>query len=62
MCELRSGSGAAEARLGDASDRPGAQVRERDVLLATKLRVPRSRRDVLVRPRLLDRVEEAAAR
>jgi LuxR family maltose regulon positive regulatory protein len=62
MCELRSGSGAAEARLGDASDRPGAQVRERDVLLATKLRVPRRRRDVLVRPRLLDRVEEAAAR
>jgi ATP/maltotriose-dependent transcriptional regulator MalT len=62
MCELRSGSGVAEARPGDGSDRPGAQVRERDVLLATKLRVPRSRRDVLVRPRLLDRIEEAAAR
>src|SRR6266536_3009456 len=41
MCELRSGRGVAEARPGDGSDRPGAQVRERDVLLATKLRVPR---------------------
>jgi hypothetical protein len=62
MCELPAGTGAAEARPSDASHRPGAHVRERDILLATKLRVPRSRPDVLVRPRLLDRVEEAAAR
>jgi len=62
MRELPTGTGAAEARPSDASHRPGAHVRERDILLATKLRVPRSRPDILVRPRLLDRVEEAAAR
>src|SRR6266536_2802308 len=62
MCELPTGTGTAEARPSDASHRPGAHVRERDILLATKLRVPRSRPDILVRPRLLDRVEEAAAR
>jgi LuxR family maltose regulon positive regulatory protein len=37
------------------------QLRERDALLATKLRVPRRRPDVLGRPRLLERVEEASA-
>jgi LuxR family maltose regulon positive regulatory protein len=36
-------------------------MQERDALLATKLRVPRSH-DVLVRPRLLERLEEAASR
>ncbi|HZD73349.1 MAG TPA: AAA family ATPase, partial [Actinomycetota bacterium] len=36
-------------------------MRERDALLATKLRVPRSH-DVLVRPRLLERLDEAAGR
>src|SRR6266498_3906559 len=61
MRELPTGTGAAEARPSDASHRPGAHVRERDILLATKLRVPRSRPDVLVRPRLLDRVGEVAA-
>jgi LuxR family transcriptional regulator, maltose regulon positive regulatory protein len=43
-------------------DPPAAKVVERDVLLATKLHVPRPRPQFLSRPRLLQRLAEGTAR
>ena len=39
-----------------------AATSERDVLLATKLHVPRSRPDLVPRPRLAERLDEGLAR
>ena len=41
---------------------PSEVASERDVLLATKLHVPRSRPDLVPRPRLVERLDEGLAR
>ena len=41
---------------------PSAVASERDVLLATKLHVPRPRQDLVPRPRLAERLDEGLAR
>jgi LuxR family maltose regulon positive regulatory protein len=58
----RAISRTANAPPDDPPDRPAAPLRERDTLLATKLRVPRGRADLLARPGLLRRLEEATDR
>ena len=41
---------------------PSEMASERDVLLATKLHVPRPRPDLVPRPRLAERLDEGLAR
>ena len=45
-----------------AAAEPAAARDERDVLLATKLHMPRPRPDLVPRPRLAERLDEGLAR
>ena len=54
-------SAAAEAAVAGAAA-AGAATSERDVLLATKLHMPRPRPDLVPRPRLAERLDEGLAR
>src|SRR4030095_4336664 len=56
-------AGACEAPMAEPTrpDPPAAKGVERDVLLATKLHVPRPRPQFLSRPRLLQRLAEGTA-